>query len=220
MGFKKEGRKRLRRTRSIKKMPPQGPQINARPFCSQKTWETHGVFRLRWFQMSAHFALVGCFWEALRRPNILKDFLYSEGVAKKPGKKQFFWLSHVRVFFSISSPHDHLSSSYTLLFAIVSFILVFLLLLLCFPFLRWLCFLVSIHLYLCCVHFSFSSLSLLSSLLVWQKPRSNHNISEILIFIFCFGACIPTLSLGPDNNPTRHREESLKMLFGALFLVY
>ena len=37
--------------------------------------------------------------------------------------------------------------------------------------------------------------------------------------MFCFGACIPTLPLGPDNNPTRAREEPLQMVFFfALFV--
>ena len=65
----------------------------------------------------------------------------------------------------------------------------------------------------CALYFSFSSLSLLYSFLVRQKPRSNHKISEILIFMFCFGACITTLPLGPDNNPTRAKEEPLQMVF-------
>ena len=48
----------------------------------------------------------------------------------------------------------------------------------CFPSFRWLCFLVSIHLYFSWVHiFSFGCLSFLSSLLVGQKPRWNHKIS-------------------------------------------
>ena len=85
--------------------------------------------------------------------------LGEEAVAKKQGKLGFFGCL-VSVF-SISSPHGHLSSSKTLLLENVSFILAFLLLLLCFLSLRWLCFLVSIHIYFYSVlYFSFSSLSL------------------------------------------------------------
>ena len=135
---------------------------------------------------------------------------FSRG-GQKTGKNQCFLVVSCGFFFSMSSPHGHLSSWHTFLLANVSFILAFLLLMLCYPSFRWLCFLVSIHLYFSSVHyFSFGCLSLLSSLLVWQKPRSNQKISQILIVIFCFGACIPTLSLGPDNNPTRPREEPLK----------
>ena len=164
------------------------------------------------------FAIVGRFGSHLADQIFSRFFGTPKGWPKKQGKKpRLFWLSHVRVFFSISSPHGHLSSWHTFLFANASFILAILLLLLCFPSLRWLCFLVSIHLYLCCaLYFSFSCLSLLSSLLVWQQPRSNHKISQILIVIFCFGACIPTLSPGPENNPTRPREEPLKMFFCSL----
>ena len=158
------------------------------------------------------------FWAAPRRPNILKVFWIFQGVAKKQGKTSVFWLSHVRFFFSISSPHGHLSSWHTFLLANVSFILAFLLLMLCFPSFRWLCFLVSIHLYFSCVHyFSFGCLSLLSSLLVGQKPRSNHKISQILIVIFCFGGCIPTLSLGPDNNLLGQEKNLSKNLFFVAF---
>ena len=56
------------------------------------------------------------------------------------------------------------------------------------------------------------------SLAMTRKNRSNHKISEILIFMFCFGACIPALPLGPDNNPTRAREEPLQMFIFALFV--
>ena len=84
-------------------------------------------------------------------------------------------------------------------------------------FLRWFCFLVSIRLYLCCaLYFAFGYFSLLSSLLVWQKPRSNHKISQILIVIFCFGACIPTLSLGPDNTLLGQEKNSSKNVFCCL----
>ena len=153
---------------------------------------------MRWFRQNAHFALVGRFG-----PQVA-DQIFSRFSGTFKG-----WPVSCACFFSILSPHGH-----TFLLANVSFILAVLLLLLCFPSFRWLCFLVSIHLYFCCVlYFSFSCLSLLSSLLVWQKPRSNHKISQILIVIFCFGACIPTLSLGPDNNPTRPREEPLNFFF-------
>ena len=52
----------------------------------------------------------------------------------------------------------------------------------------------------------------LSCLLSWwdRNPDETTKYLQILIVIFCFGASIPTLSLGPDNNPTRPREEPLK----------
>ena len=103
------------------------------------------------------------------------------------------------------------------LFHLLMVILAFLLLLLCFRSLRWLCFLVSIHLYVCCaLYFSFSCLSLLSSLLVQEKPDQMRNYLTILFSCLCFGACIPTLSLGPTNNPARPREEPLKMVYFCL----
>ena len=39
MGFKKGGRKTPPSNKVYKKTPPRGPQINARPFCGQRTWE-------------------------------------------------------------------------------------------------------------------------------------------------------------------------------------
>ena len=80
----------------------------------------------------------------------------------------------------------------------------------------------------------YSSLSLLRSLLCVQlfffavfslgatkNQIKSQNIAKCLIVIFCFGACIPTLSLGPDNNPTRPGEELLKKRFLLpCFLVY
>ena len=106
------------------------------------------------------------------------------------------------------------------LFANVSFVLAFSTLLLCCSSLRWLCFLVSIHLYLCCaLYFSFSCFSFfffaVFSLGV-TKTQIKSQISQILIVNFCFGVCIPTLSLGPDNNPTRPGEELLKKCFCCL----
>ena len=193
--------------------------MNSRPFCGRQTsenvvfceWGDFGYMRILHSS-----AVLG------RTPptKYSQGFLELSRGGQKTGKNQGFLVVSCACFFSISSPHGHLSSWHTFLLANVSFILAFLLLLLCFPSFRWLCFLVSIHLYFCCVlYFSFSCLSLLSSLLVWQKPRSNHKISQILIVIFCFGACIPTLSLGPDNNPTRPREEPLKkFVFVALML--
>ena len=60
-----------------------------------------------------------------RRKIIVKVFWNSEQVAKKQGRTSVFFGCLVSVL-SISSPHGHLLSSYTLLFANVSFILAFL----------------------------------------------------------------------------------------------
>ena len=215
MGFKK---KRVEKTSPSNKVyknpppPPGGRKLTLDRFAANLG--KHSVCRLRWFQLSAHFALVGRFREAARRPNILKGFWNSQGVAKKQGKNQGFFGCLMCVFFSISSPHGHLSSWHTSLFANVSFILAFLLC--CYVFLLCGgCVSLFLFIFIFAVLFTCHSVVCLclSSLLVWQKPRSNHKISEILIFIFCFGACIPTLSLGPDHNPTRAREEPLKMFF-------
>ena len=86
--------------------------------------------------------------------------------------------------------------------------------------LQWLCFIVSTHLYLyCALYCSFCCFSFLHSLLVWQKPRSNHRIFVVLIFMFCFGACIPTLHLAQRITPTPPREgEPSKWYFFALFV--
>ena len=86
-------------------------------------------------------------------------------MAQKRGNKVFGGVVSC-LFFSFSSPHGHLSSSHTLFFANVSFILAFLALLLCFSSWLWLRFIVSIHLYLYCFSFSFCCSSLLYSLLV------------------------------------------------------
>ena len=59
-----------------------------------------------------------------------------------------------------------------------------------FPFLPLLCSLFLIQLFFSC---SFS--------LCDPKPRSNYRISEMLILMFCFGACILARSLGPAKNP-------------------
>ena len=117
------------------------------------------------------------------------------------------------LFFSISSAHGHLSSSYTLLFANVSFIPCFLIFVVTFFFFAvvvFACFYSSLSL-LCCLLFIQLSVFAVFSLGV-TKTRSNDEVSQILIFMFCFGACIPTPSLGPDNNPIQPREEPLQMV--------
>ena len=157
---------------------------------------------------------VGCYFFSFCRKIILKVFWNPEGVAKKQGKNCCFWLSCVCFFpfrLLMVICRLHISCCWqTCHSSLLSYFC-------CYVILRWFCFLVSIHLYLYCVlYFLFSALSLLYSLLVWQKPRSNHKISEILIFMFCFGACIPTRPLGPDNNPTRAREEPLQVFVFCL----
>ena len=146
--------------------------------------------------------------------NVLKVVWNSQGVAKNMEKQGFFCGCLVSVFFFfISSPHGHLSSSHTLLFANVSFILAFLLLLLCFPSLRWLCFLVSFY----------SFLSLLCSLLfiqlfvfaVFSLGARKTQIERENISQFCFHACasVPAsphfhlaqliILLSPEKNPSK-----------------
>ena len=168
-------------------------------------------------QISVHFTLVVCFFFCGSPKEYSQVFSSSEEVAKKQGKTRFFLGCLMSVFLSISSPHGHLSSSYTLLFANVPFIL----LLLCYPSLRWSCFLVSIHFYLCCVlYFSFSCLSWLSSLLVWQKSRSNHKYLKFWFSCSASGLASPHFHLaqivtllGPEKNPS-------KWYFLPCFLLY
>ena len=168
--------------------PPPGPLLNSWSFCRQTTRENLEFSDFCVFQLSAHFSLVsGLFCRKI----ILKIFWNSEGVAKKQGKnKGVFGRLVSWCFFSISFPHGHLSSSYTLLFANVLFILAFLLLLLCFSSLRWLCFIVSFRLCLyCALYFSLCCFSFLHSLFVWQKKPDQ--ITEYLKIWFSCSASVP-----------------------------
>ena len=85
-----------------------------------------------------------------RRKITLKVLWNSEGVAKT-GKNKDFWLSRDCFCLSLWSPHGHLSSSYALFFANVSFILVFLLSVFCLSSSWWLCSVYCFHLCLYCV---------------------------------------------------------------------
>ena len=120
-------------------------------------------------------------------------------------------------FLSISSPHGHLSSSHTLLFANVSFILAFLLY--CYVFvLCGGCVFLFLFIFMSAVLFTFHSVVCLCCLLSWceTNPDQMRKYLTILFSCLCFGACIPTLSLGPTNNPTWPREEPLEMVYFSL----
>ena len=122
---KKRVEKRRRQTRSIKKRPPGGLKLTLRVL-GQKPEIEFSDFCLVKFRSIFHSSVVIF---PFRRKIILKIFWNSEGVAqKRENKGSFGCLVSV---FSISSPHGHLSSSKTLFLANVSFILAFLLLLLC-----------------------------------------------------------------------------------------
>ena len=213
MVFKKEVEKRLRGTRSIKNAPPGGPQMNSRPFCGLCQTSENVVFcELRRFRLYARILHSSAVLGRTSPTKYSQGFFWTpKGWPKNREKPGFFGCLMCVFFFPIrllmvTCRLDIPSCLQMFHSSLHSYFCCYVV-----PSLRWLCFLVSIHLYLCCaLYFSFSCFSLLSSLLVWQKPRSNHKISQILIVIFCFGACIPTLSLGPDNNPTRPREEPSK----------
>ena len=141
---------------------------------------------------------------------------YSQGFyelrrgCQKTGKNQGFFGCPCLFFSTISSPHGHLSSSYTLLLANVSFILAFLLLLLCFS-LQWLCCLVSIHLYLYCV-FIFHSVLCLCCILSWSDKNPDQ-ITKFLKCCFSWSASVPASHhfhlaqiialFGPEKNPSK-----------------
>ena len=69
------------------------------------------------------------------------------------------------------------------------------------------------------VLFTFHSLFLYCIISWCDKPRSKHKISEMLIFMFCFGARIPTLLLGPDNDPTWPENNPSKCFLPCLLLL-
>ena len=68
------------------------------------------------------------------------------------------------------------------------------------------------------VFFTFHSVVCLCCLLSWceKTPDQMRKYLTILFSCLCFGACTPTLSLGPTNNPTRPREEPLEMVYFCL----
>ena len=147
---------------------------------------------------------------------------YSQGFLELPrgGQKQAkqgVFCGCLVSCFPISSPHGHLSSSHTLLFVNVSFILAFLPLLLCFPSCGGCVFLFLLT-SIFAVFFTFHSVVCLCCLLSWceKNPDQMRNYLTILFSCLCFGACIPTLSLGSTNNPTRPREEPLEMVYFCL----
>ena len=216
MGFEKEGRK-TSTSNKVYETPPPGPQINAWIFCSQKTWENI-VF--------SEFGVFSC-------PSISHSSVVFKGSPKKYSQGFFGtpkgWPRNreklgfcrgcvVSVFYHFVSSWSPVVFAYLVVCKCIIHPC-FLTLLLCFPSLRWLCFLVSIHLHLCCVlYISFNCLSLLSSLLVWEQPDQMRKYLTILFSCLCFSACIPTLSLRPTNNPTRPREVPLEMVYFVLFL--
>ena len=203
-----------------KNVPLGGPQINPRPFCGRQTLE-NVVFRERGDSGKCPFCTRRPFWAAPRRPNILKVFWIFQGVAKKQGKTSVFLVVSCAVFFlyrllmvtcrldipsCLQMCHSSLLSYFWCYVFLLSggcvslFLFIFILLVV--------------------IIFHLVVLSSLSSLLVWQKPKSNQKISQILIVIFCFGACIPTLSLGPDNNPySAKRRTSQKICFFVAFML-
>ena len=93
----------------------------------------------------------------------------------------------------------------------------FLTFLLCFRSLRWMCFLF-LFIFMSGVFFTFHSVRCLCCLLSWceKNPDQMRKHLTILFSCLCFSACIPTLSLGPTNNPTRPREEPLEMVYFCL----
>ena len=189
--------------------------MNTRPFCGPHTWET--VVFLDLGDFSYPRILRSSAVSGRNLPTkYCQGFLELPRGGQKQGKNRVFWLSHVRIFFfpfrllmvtcrlDIPSCLQMCHSSLFSYFCCYVFLL-------CGG-----CVSLFLFIFIFVVFFTFHS-----SLLVWQKHRSNHKISQILIVIFCFGACIPTLSLGPDNNPTRPREGTLQLFFLLpCFLVY
>ena len=118
----------------------------------------HRVFRFSCSRFSAHFSLIGVF--------LLQPMELRRG-GQKHGKTGVFIGCAVPVFVVLWSPHGHLSSSYTLFFAKVSFILVYLVSVFCRSSSWSWCFIICVHLCLYCVlYFWFCCFSFLQSLLV------------------------------------------------------
>ena len=146
-------------------------------------------------------------------------FELPRGGQKTEKNKGFLWLS---VFFLILLFY-HLVSSWSPV--VLTYLVVckcgirpwFLTLLFCFRSLRWLCFLF-LFIFMSGVFFNFHTVVCLCCLLSWcdKKPDQMRKYLTILFSCLCFGACIPTLSLGPTNNPTRPREEPLEMVYFCL----
>ena len=212
---KKRVGKRLRGTRSIKNAPPGGRKWTLDRFAAPQTWEN----------------VVFCDLGNFSYPRILHSSAvsgrnsptkYSQGFLELPsggqkkGKTRVFWLSHVRVFFPfrllmVTCRLDIPSCLQMCHSSLLSYFC-------CYVFLFCGgCVSLFLFIFIFVVLFTFHSVVSLCCLLSWwTKTRSNHKISQILIVIFCFGACIPTLSLGPDNSPTWPREEPLNCFFSCL----
>ena len=99
---------RLRGTRSIKNAPPGGPQMNSRPFCGPQTWENVVFFGLGDFSYPRilHSSAVS---GRTSPTKCSQGFLELPRGGQKAGKTRAFGCL-MCVFFSISSPHGHLSS--------------------------------------------------------------------------------------------------------------
>ena len=196
----------------MKNVPPGGPQMNSRPFCSRQTSEN--VMFCEWgdfgYMRILHSSAI--FGSHLADQIFSRFFGTPTGWPKNKEKPGFFGcLMCVFFFFSISSPHRHLSSWHTFLFANVSFILVFLFLLLCFPSLRWLC---SLFLFILIfvVFFTFNSGFCLCCLLSWCDKNPDHITTYLKIWLSSSAsvpasphfhlAQIVTL-LGQERNPSK-----------------
>ena len=80
------------------------------------------------------------------------------------------------------------------------------------------CVFLFLFIFMSVVLFNFHSVVCLCCLLSWceKNPDQMRKYLTILFSCLCFGACIPTLSLGSINNPTRPGEEPLEMVYFCL----
>ena len=140
------------------------------------------------------------------RKMFLKVFWNSEWVAKTQGTKKMFFGCLLSFFGGVFFHVVSLCSRFVIMClllcecvihpCILSFVVMFFF----FAVVVFHCFFPALSL-LCYVCFILLFFVSAFSLLKTQTKSQNAPISEILFLMFCFGACILTLPLGPANNP-------------------
>ena len=117
------------------------------------------------------------------------------------------------LFLSLWFPHGHLASSYTLVHCKRATHLVFLLSVFCFYYFWWLCFFVSMFVFI--VFFVFDSVVSFSCIFSLCDPKKPDQITEYLKCSFSCSVLVPASSqfhLAQLRTPTRPREPPLKMV--------
>ena len=192
-------------------MPLGGPQINPRLFCGRQTSE-NVVFRERGdfgkMPILHSSAVLG------RTPptKYSQGFLDFSRGGQKTGKNQCVFGCLMWFFFPLYrllmvTCRLHIPSCLQMCHSsLLSYLWCYVILL------SGGCVSLFLFIFICLVFITFHLVVCLCCFLSWcdRNPDQIRKYLQILIVLFCFGGCIPTLSLGPDNNPTRPREEPLK----------